>query len=216
MKGLKIKDALDYELIFTSFHESAHAICALHNFFQVFNVNVRAIDAKTREEKDGATNWYSTLYVNDTELKRTMLIFELQSMYAGLLGERILYKDITGSHKLPINLRVGLSFDIKNASNIIRNNNLAEPGKDTANFKKNIQKKTEKILLEHWEEVRLIAHTLHKKRKLNFNELKQLLTKKISEKDFWKDRFSKIERIYIYDGDNHPPEDVIKKIILDK
>src|SRR5271165_3157623 len=110
MKGLKIKDALDYELIFTSFHEAAHAICALYNFFQVFNVNVRAIDAKTREEKDGATNWYITKYVEDTELKKTVLVFELQAMYAGLLGERILYKYISGSPKLPMNLKVGLSY----------------------------------------------------------------------------------------------------------
>ena len=216
MKGLKVKDALDYELIFTSHHEAGHAIVGLYNFFQVFNVNVRALDPKTREEKDGATNWYLTVYENDTDLKKMMLAFEIQAMYAGLLSERILYKNITGSPKLPMNLLVGLSYDIKNASSIIRNNNLADPGKDTVEFKKNIQKKTERILLEHWEDVRLIAHTLHKKRKLSFDDLKQLLTKKIPNKDFWKDRFSKIEQIYIYEGDNHPSDDVIKKIILNK
>lgn len=212
----KAKDALDYELIFMSFHESAHTVVALHNFLQVYNVNTMLFGAKTSEEKDGQTNWYITLNIEDTELKRATLIHEIQAMYAGLLGERILYRELTGSPKLPMNLRVGLSYDIKNASSTIRNNNLAESGKDTILFKKNIQKKTEKILLEHWEEVRLIAHILHKKRKLTFDELKQLLVKKTNKKDFWKDRFARIEQIYIYEGDTHPTEDVIKKIILDK
>jgi hypothetical protein len=217
MKGAKAKDALDYEHIFMCAHESAHTIVALHNFLQVFNVNTIRIGAKTRAEKSGSTDWYSTIYTGiDSELKRILLICELQAMYAGLLGERILYKYLTGSPKLPMNLRVGLSYDIKKASGIIRNNNLAESGKDTANLKNNIQKKTEKILLDHWEEVRIIAHILHKKRQLDFDELKQLLTKKTKQKDFWKDRFSKIERIYIYEGNKHPSEDVIKKILLNK
>jgi hypothetical protein len=211
MKDVKEKDASDYELIFMSFHESAHTIVALHNFFQVYYVNVR-----DDVVKDGSSLWYTSYRIGDSELKKTILLLEIQVEYAGVLGERIVHKDLTGSQKLPMNLRVGVSYDIKLASNTIRNNNLAEPGKDTANFKKNIQKKTEKILLEYWDDVKLLAHTLYDKRKLQYLELKNLLVRKSKNKKFWKDRFSKIERIYVYDGNNHPDDNVIKKIILNK
>jgi len=211
MKDVKAKDASDYELIFMSFHESSHTIVALHNFFQVYYVNV-----KNGEIKDGSALWYTSFGMNDTELKRAILLLELQAEYAGLLGERIIHKDLTGSQKLPMNLRVGTSHDIKLASDTIRYNNLAASGKDTANFKKNIQKKTEKILLEYWDDVKLLAHTLYDKRVIEYQELKLLLIRKSKNKKFWKDRFSKIERIYVYEGDNHPQDDVIKKIILNK
>lgn len=213
-----MKDALDYELMFISYHEASHTIVALHNFLEVFNVNVGAHDAKVRKDRDGQTNYNITSYTNmeSVELKNTLFMHVLQTTYAGLLGERILYKDICGAPKLPPNLCIGLSGDIKDASNIIRNNNLAEPGKETAAFKKNIYRKTEKILLDHWYAVKLVAHTLHRDRKLNFDELKFLLTRKTENKDFWKDRFNKIKQIHIYEGDNAPMEHVVKKIILDK
>src|SRR5271165_3537367 len=184
----KAKDALDYELICMCTHEGSHAIVALHNFLQVFEVSAMPFEAKTRKERGGKTNWFMPQKIEGSELKKMLLTFEIQALYAGLLGERILYKELTGSHKLPMNLRVGLSSDIKNVSNIIRNNNLVESGNDTVIFKKNIQKKTEKILLDNWDVVRLIAHALHKDRKLNFDELKQLITRKSKNKDFWRDR----------------------------
>jgi hypothetical protein len=212
IKGARLQDALLMESICMEYHESSHAILALYNCFQVFYMSVRNPD-----EKDGRTDFYIPLEIKDQELKRSLLMAELQTMYAGLMGERILYRDLCGNGKFPKHLQVGLSFDIKLASNLIRRHELAPAGKETAEFKKNIQRKVEKILMEHWDSVKLIAHALHKNRKIvSFEELRQLLTRKSNEKEFWREKFSKTKLIYGHGGDTLPNEEYIKTLLLGK
>jgi hypothetical protein len=125
-----------------------------------------------------------------------MLILELQAIYAGLIGEKLYYKEICGSDKFPMHLRIGSSYDLNLASQIIRKNNLAASGKRTRILKKGIQLDVEQILRKHWEVVKIVAHALFKKRKLSFDELKSIIIKKTDDKDFWKDKFKKIKMIH--------------------
>jgi hypothetical protein len=212
IKGARLKDAMELELLVMAWHESAHAIVALQNYLQVYYVSVRNDD-----EKDGRTDFYIPLDIKDQELKHTLFMAELQTLYAGLTAERMLYRDLCGSIKYPRHLQVGLSYDIKLASNLIRRHELAPAGKETAEFKKNIQHKVGKILLEHWGSVKLIAHTLHKKRKIpSFEELRLILTRKSNEKEFWREKFSKINIIYGKNQDIILPEEDIKALLLGK
>jgi hypothetical protein len=210
----RLKDALELELILMSWHESSHAVVALCNNFEVCFVSVR-----NPTEKDGKTEFRTTADdVKDPELHRVLIINELEAMYAGLIGERLLYRELCGTTKYPRHLQIGLSYDIKLASQIIRRHELAPPGKETALFKKNIHRKVEKILLDHWGSVKLIAHTLHKKRKISsFEELRLLLTRKSNEKEFWRDKLSKIKLIYgAYDDNENeqPTDEFIKKVLI--
>lgn len=206
----RLKDALELELILMSWHESSHTVIALCNNFEVCFVSVR-----NPIEKDGKTNFYTTDDVEDAELRRLLIVNELETMYAGLIGERILYRELCGTMRYPRHLQIGLSHDIKLASQIIRRHDLAAPGKETAIFKKNIHRKVEKMLLEHWDSVKLIAHTLHKKRRISsFEELRLLLTRKSNEKEFWREKFSKIKLIYGGKDKEHPTDEYIKKVLI--
>jgi hypothetical protein len=193
-----------------AWHEASHIICALYNYFQVYTANISTI---TKNE-DGNTCFLSyDEPIDDPELKRVILIFELQVMYAGLVGERLYYKQITGSSKLPMHLRIGSSYDIKLASGLIRKNELASPGKKTQLLKKQIQYDVEKILTTHWEDVKIIAHLLYCKKKLCYSDLKYALTRKSNNKQFWKDRFKKIK--IVLNDTKCPTQEVVKDIMLE-
>lgn len=204
-----IKKSFDYDLIAMSYHEACHTVIALYNYLQVYNVNVM-----TPKRSDGNTNFF--IYdeiVKDEELKKIFSIFEIQTMYAGLVGEKIYYKDICGSSKFPMHLKKDSAYDIGIASSIIRKNDLATPGKKTFLFKKEIQFDVEKILIEHWDAVKEIAHSVYRKKRLSFDELKYILTRKTEHKDFWKDKFRKMKIIY---DNNKPTEEVVKELVFRK
>lgn len=210
MKSTLKKQAFDYNLIAMSFHEAGHVVCALNNYLYVYNANVMTL---TRHE--GNTNFY--VYgcdaVDDEELHKILLIFELQAMYAGLIAEKLYYKDICGSSKFPMHLRIGSSYDTKLASKIIRKNNLVAPGKKTFLFKKQVQYDVEQFLAEHWDAIRVVAHFLYKKKRLTFDELKYLLTRRTEHKDFWKSKFKKIKMIH--NDNNMPTEEIVKDLVLE-
>jgi hypothetical protein len=209
MKNSTIKQSLDYQLIAMSFHESGHTITALHNYLQVQNVNVM-----TEKNREGNTEYF--VYgdiIEDKELKKILLIFELQVLYAGLLAEKIYYKDICGSSKFPMHLRKGSWYDTALASSIIRKNSLAMPGKKTFLFKKEIQYDVNQVLLEHWDAVRQVAHSLYQRKKLSFDEIKYILIHKTEHKEFWQDRFRKIKLIH---NENKPlTEEIAKDLMLE-
>jgi hypothetical protein len=208
MKNVIRKQSDDYFFIATNFHEASHTITGLHNYFQVYDVSILMPTIR-----EGTTNFYIFDVDKDEELKQIFFIFELQTIYAGLIGEKIYHKDITGSDKFPSHLKNGAASDINQAATLIRKNNLAKPGKNTFLLKKRIQNDVEQLLLEHWDAVRVIAHALYKKKKLNFDELKKLLTTKTNHNDFWKDRFKKIKTIY---SDNSiADDDVVKDLVLE-
>lgn len=190
------QQANDYGLIATSYHEAAHTIVGLAHLLMIDRVDV--VDSQ-----EG-----NTLYVihhadeaNDDHLKKIIVMSEVKTIYAGLVGEKMYYKDICGSGKFPMHLKNGSSIDTTLASKLIRKYKLANSGKATFKLKQDIRVEVEKFLVRHWESVKAVAHALYKKKKLNFVELKYLLTRIPEEKDFWKDKFKTIKIIYAEEND---------------
>src|SRR5258708_18432696 len=132
------RQAHDYETIACVWHESAHTICGLFNYIKITSVS---INANINENNEGTTDYllFNTCNITDKVLLKIILIQELQTLYGGLMGERIYYKDICGSDKFPMHLRIGSSIDIAFAADLIRKNNLSNPGKHTYLLKKQIQ-----------------------------------------------------------------------------
>lgn len=184
------KQADDYNCIATTWHEASHTIISLINYLYVFSVNT--IDEKT---DDGNTEFF--VYTNDKLdilIQQKIMIWEIQAIYAGHIGEKIYYKDICGSTRFPNHLKAGSSSDFLAASKIIRDGKLSKPGKETADLKKKIQIDTENLLNAHWSAVKLVVHSLYKKKRLSFDDLKFLLTRKIEQdkRQFWKDKFKEL------------------------
>ena len=204
------KQSCDYNLIATTWHESGHVICALSNFLYVYSVNV--MDLK---DTFGYTGYdiYEVQSLEDEELKKILLISEVQTLYAGLIAEKLYYKNICGSDAFPMHLKISSSEDTKTAASIIRNNSLAKPGRQTYVFKKQMKDDVERFLTDHWDAVRVVAHALYKKVRLSHNDLKYLLTRKTNNPEFWKDKFKKLKMVH---NDKVPPsEGEIKEILLE-
>lgn len=208
--SVAIKQSFDYEQIAMSFHEAGHTIVSLHNYMLVYNVNIM-----TPKNMIGNTDYY--IYFDsdskDEELIKILAILELQSTYAGLVAEKMYYKDICGSDKFPMHLRIGSSTDIEMASKIITKNKLVKSGRPTYLFKKQVQQDVEQLLIDHWDGVRSVAHSLYKKKKLTHDELKYLLTRKTEHKDFWKNKFKQIK--FIHNEKIIPLECDVKDILLE-
>lgn len=190
------QQANDYGLIATSYHEAAHTIVGLANLIMINDVIV--IDSQ-----EGTTNYY--LYrpeeTEDEHIREILLKSELKTVYAGLVGEKMYYKDICGSSAFPTHLKIGSSIDTQIASKLIRKYQLANAGKATFKLKEEIREEVKKILIRHWEAVKIVAHALYKKKKLSFIELKYLLTRTLQDKDFWKDKFKTMKIIYAEEND---------------
>lgn len=187
------KQSKDYELIAASWHEAAHTICGLYNFLYIIKVYV---SSDKYEHGNTLYEMYDPSKFKNKLLIKILIIFEIQTLYAGLIGEKMYYKEICGSDKFPMHLRIGSSSDINSASSLINKYNLAESGKDRFLFKKQIQNDTRNILINYWEDVKLIAHFLYRNKELKYDELKYCLTRYSTNKDFWKVRFKEIKRIY--------------------
>lgn len=187
------KQSYDYELIAQSYHESGHTVCALISYMKVFSVAVM----NDRDNGDGKTEYAFTdpAALTDKRLIEVQLYFELETAYAGLLAEKIYYKDICGSEQFPLHLKKGSSGDIADAHNLIKKYKLASPGIARTQFKKKIQKDTHILLLENWSDIKLVAHFLHKRKKLQFDDLKFILTRKSENKESWKERFRVIKML---------------------
>ena len=100
------KKSWDYDLIAMCFHESGHVVSGLYNYIYVFNAKVM-----TPKSMDGNTEYYfyESDEVENEELKKIILVFELQSLYGGLIAEKMYYKDICGSSKFPMHLSIGFA-----------------------------------------------------------------------------------------------------------
>lgn len=209
------KQSFDYALIAMAYHESGHAVIALYNYFYVSDINAMRMGMVPKNLEEGEINYniYKEELIDDKELKKIFLIFELQLLYAGLMSEKIYYKDVCGSSKFPMHLRIGSNYDFNLASKIIRKNKLAEPGKNTFLFKKQVQFDVEQIITNYWDDIKIVSHALYKKKKLTFDELKFILSRKSINKDFWRDRFKKIA--VIHNDNKITAEDVVKDLVLD-
>lgn len=210
--SIQQKQSNDYALIAANFHESSHTIAALANLIYVSSVNVNP--AHQNGEDVGTTSYEAWEEYLDPQLTKLTILAELQLLYAGLVGEKIYYKDITGSSKFPMHLKVGSWNDIASASSLIRKSEIATPGTETQILKRKIQQEVEKFLIEHWMEVKLISHQLYKKKTLVFDDLKTLLTRKNPHKDFWIEKFKKIK--LLRDSEEKISEETIKTLLSPK
>jgi len=52
------------------------------------------------------------------------------------------------------------------------------------------------MLIEHWEAIDLVAHSLFKHKRLSYQDLKVLLTTKSRNRKFWKETFKEIDQIF--------------------
>ena len=204
------QQANDYGLIATSYHESAHTIVGLANLLKIDNVNV--IDSQ-----EGST-FYLMYQADDAKddavLQEILVMSEVKTICAGLVGERMYYRDICGSSKFPMHLKNGSNIDTAAISKLFRKYHLANSGKATYNLKQEIREDVEKFLIEHWEAVKVVAHALYKKKKLSFSELKYLLIRLPEDKEFWKDKFKTIK--VLYDEKNDLSTKVVRNLISSK
>jgi hypothetical protein len=195
LSSVRKKVTRTHELIATSHHESGHTIYALLHFMTIHSVRIFP-DKKTKRI-EGFTHYdsldYSTL--EDSELMFERLHAEVGLSYAGLVAEKYQYKLHSGSDKFPSFLD-GSSKDLREASEIIKKYNLAPPGRKRYNYKKMIVRRVTRELQEHWDAVTVVAHALFQKKRLNFSDLKKILTKKSDNKEFWKNRFKEIANFY--------------------
>lgn len=193
MNNIVNKQAHDYELIAMAWHEAAHTICGLFNFMRVYNVCVMS---EKYEHGNTLYEVYDPDNIDNKLLAKILLIYEVQTLYAGLVGEKLYYKEICGSDNFPMHLRIGSSDDIQAAAKLIDKHNLANPGKSRYLFKKQIQNDTANILIEYWDDIKLISHMLYKYKELKEDELKYFLTRRSENNEFWKSRFKSIKTIY--------------------
>jgi hypothetical protein len=190
----KIADLL--EVSSCCWHESGHVLYGLLKHFHIKSVFVNYTEAV-----EGVTNyfWIDHLHL-DIDLIEHIAIDEVGISYSGFLAEALFYRNICGSTTLPKVLKQGSSLDIKAASDTIKEHALALPGKPRQQLKRRVQKETNALLIEYWDDLKLISHRLFKLKRLSFDDLKKLLIKKSINKDFWKQQFREIEALFDCDS----------------
>lgn len=188
-----------HELISTSYHEAGHTIYGLLHCMKIDAVTV--FESKKSKRIEGLTfyeNYKNLSLITDQSLFDNRLSAEIGLTYAGLAAEKHFFKITSGSDKFPMFLKEKSYYDINEAANLIQKYNLVESGRKRYNYKQKTIKKVSQELEENWDAVTLIAHGLIKKKKLNFLEIQDLLTKKCKDKHFWKEQFKAIN--YLYDN----------------
>lgn len=200
-----------HELISTSYHEAGHTVFGLLHGMKIESVCV--FQNKRNKRVEGFTHYNSPDMeeIEDADLFNYLLNSEICIKYAGLAAEKYHFKTISGSDKFPIFLRDGSSDDTLTAAALIRQYNVAQPGKKRYAYKKKVIRETLHILQDNWEAVTLVAHALFQKNHLSYNELKDLLIKKSSNKQFWKEQFKAIN--YICENHETLDEKSLKSIL---
>lgn len=199
LHNLRRKFARTHELIFVSYHEAGHAIYGLLHSMMIGPVYVT--ESKKEKRIWGITHYESILddkRITNADLVSTRLHDEICMQYAGLTAEKYHYKSISGSDKFPANLKYGSEEDTSHAAGLIKQYNLAPPGRKRYAYKKRLIKETFYELQDNWDDVTLVAHALFNKKRLGFADLQLLLTKKSKNKSFWKEQFKTIN--YLFDN----------------
>jgi hypothetical protein len=209
--NIRKKITKTHELISTSYHEAGHTVYALLHGMKVDSVCV--FQNKKNKRVEGFTHFDSP---DIEELKDEALISylvnsEICVRYAGLVAEKHHFKTISGSDKFPMFLRDGSSDDTLTAAALIRQYHVVQPGKKRYAYKKRVIKETLHLLQEYWEDVTLVSHALFQKSRLNYSELKTLLTKKSPNRKYWKEQFSTIN--YISENHETLDEKTLKSIL---
>ena len=201
------KLAQEIEVISCVYHETGHVLYGLLRHFQITSVFVNYTDGV-----EGITNYF---WIDKPDFDRDLIehiaMDEVGASYAGFLAEGLFYRDICGSSILPKVLKEGSSLDIKAASQTIKQHNLAASGKPRQQLKRRVQNEINALLVEYWDDLKLISHRLHKVKRLSFDDLKKLLTKKSDKKEFWKKQFREIE--WLFDSDSPLDNREIRRIL---
>jgi hypothetical protein len=212
LENIRRKFARTHELIFVSYHEAGHAVYGLLHTMMIGPVYV--FESKREKRIWGMTHFESILDskdITDPDLISERLHSEICMQYAGLTAEKYHYKTMSGSDKFPMNLKYGSESDTSAAAVLIKQFNLAPPGRKRYAYKKKLIKETLHELQDNWDDVTLVAHALFNKKRLGFSELRDLLTKKSKNKSFWKEQFKTIN--YIFDNRDALDEKDLKSIL---
>lgn len=212
IKNVRKKITHTHEVISTSYHEAGHTIYGLLHHMKVDMVYI--FEDKKSKRICGFThfNYPISNEVNDYALCRELIKSEICINYAGLAAEKYHYKNVSGSDRFPGYWKNGSSDDTMTAASLINKYKLVPPGKKRYYFKKRLIKKTHQELQNNWEAVVLVSHALFQKKKLYFSDLKNILTKKSNNKEFWKNKFNNID--YIFDNNDNIDELTLKNILL--
>lgn len=89
----------------------------------------------------------------------------------------------------------GSKEDLKYINKLIKENNLAVPGKDKTKFKNKLFKETVNLLDQNWEDISILVHLLFKKRRIEFYDIKNSLIKKSNNKIYWKTKLKLVEKV---------------------
>ncbi len=201
-----------HEFISTSYHEAGHTVYALLHLMKVSSVAV--FENKKLKRIHGITYYdYPSDFdeIQDSDLLNTLVRAEVGISYAGLIAETSLFRSISGSRQTPTFISDGSSDDNKSAREVIKKYNLAPPGPKRTLYKQKLMREVQQELHDHWDAVMVVSHALFRHRRLSFNDLQELLTKKTHNKKFWKDQFKKIN--YFYDNSQSLDEKDLKIIL---
>jgi ATP-dependent Zn protease len=177
------KRSLDYVKIAASYHEAAHAFVAALNYLKVLEINITNLK--------NCFVYYLPIEYEQTE---AIISVELQMLYAGLIAEKIYYKDICGSSIFPANL-YGAYDDTKAAAKLIKKYKLLYPNRSPKLLKLQSKKYVKKLLQDNWGAIKLIAHYIYSKEKITGEEFKEFLINKIN-KQFWRQKYRTTDKIH--------------------
>jgi hypothetical protein len=201
-----------HEFISTSYHEAGHTIYALLHLMRVSSVAI--FEEKKLKRIHGITYYdYPSDFdeIQDSDLLNTLVRAEVGVSYAGLIAEKTLFRSISGSRHTPMFISDGSTEDNKSAREVIKKYNLAPPGPKRNAFKQKLVREVQNELHIHWDAVTVVSHALFKHRRLSFEDLRELLTKRSRNKKFWKEQFKKIS--YFYDNNKSLDEKDLKSIL---
>jgi hypothetical protein len=203
-----------HEFISTSYHEAGHTVYALLHMMKVSSVSV--FENKKLKRIHGITYYdYPCEFesIQDSILLNYLIRSDIGVSYAGLIAEKSLFRSISGSHQIPMFISDGSTDDNKGAREMMKKYNLAPPGPKRAAYKAKLIREVQHELHTYWDDVTIIAHALFRHRKLMYQDLQELLTKRSRNKKFWKEQFKRIS--YFYDNSDNLDENNLK-IILSK
>lgn len=205
------KAAFTHNLISTSYHEAGHTIYGLLHFMKIESVQIFKDECN---QVNGYTHFdfFTAGEVVSQDILNFAVYADVCLRYAGLTAEKYHFKTISGSDKFPMFLKDGSSEDTMMAAKLIKQYNLAGPGKPRTKLKKKLIKSILQTLQCNWESVNLVAHGLFDRKRLYYSDLKSLLTKQGENKKFWRDQFKTID--YIYNNYGRLDEQDLRIILL--
>lgn len=209
IENIRKKVTHTHELISTAYHEAGHTIYGLLHHMKVDMVHI--FEDKKSKRICGFThfNYPIAIEVEDSELSKELMKSDICVNYAGLVAEKYHFKNVSGSDKFPGFWKNGSSSDTMAAAVLIKQ--LATPGRKRYNLKNKLIKKTHYEIQQHWEAVVLVSHALFQRKRLYFSDLKEILTKKSENKEFWKAQFNNID--YIFENGEDLDEKSLKSIL---